>query len=99
MPRVRLILEDDHGNPLPNTEQVYVLEGDCDTINQIETAVETFKKSALPPLEQALLTQAQERFVNDAQKRYPDPQRKRPGDETDPAWGVRLCQATAAARR
>ena len=69
MPRVRLILEDDNGNPLPDTEQVYVLEGNCDTINQIETADETFKKSALPPLEQALLTQAQERFVTDAKKK------------------------------
>jgi len=73
MPRVRLILEDDNGNVVPNTEQVYVLEGDCETINQIETAVETFKQSALPPLEQALLTQAQERFVADAQKNTASP--------------------------
>ena len=68
MPRVRLILEDDNGNPMPHTEQVYVLEGECDTINQIEAAVETFKKNALPPLEQALLTQAQERFVTEEKK-------------------------------
>lgn len=68
MPRVRLVLEDDNGNLLPNTEQVYVLEGDCDTLNQIEAAVETFKKRALPPLEQALLTQAQERFVTQEKK-------------------------------
>ena len=71
MPRVRLILEDDNGNPIADTEHIYVLEGDCDTINQIETAVETFKKSALPSLEQALLTQAQERFVADAKKNEP----------------------------
>jgi hypothetical protein len=68
MPRVRLVLEDDQGNPMPHTEQIYLLEGNCDTINQIETAVETFKKSALPSLEQALLTQAQERFVTAAKK-------------------------------
>src|SRR5579862_2415366 len=48
MPRVRLDLEDDNGNPMPNTEQIYLLEGDCDTINQIESAVETFKQRALP---------------------------------------------------
>ena len=71
MPRIRLILEDDHGNPIANTEQVHVLQGDCDTINQIEEAVETFKKSALPPLEQALLNQAQERFVKTRKKRTP----------------------------
>jgi hypothetical protein len=68
MPRVRLILEDDNGNPVPNTEQIYLLEGNCDTLNQIETAVESFKKRALPPLEQALLTQAQERFVMEEKK-------------------------------
>ena len=70
MPRVRLVLEDDNGNPMPNTEQVYLLEGDCDTINQIESAVETFKQRALPPLEQALLNQAQERFVTAEKKTH-----------------------------
>jgi hypothetical protein len=71
MPRVRLVLEDDNGNPIADTEQVYVLQEDCDTINQIEAAVETFKHSALPPLEQALLNQAQERFVKTRKKRTP----------------------------
>jgi hypothetical protein len=71
MPRVRLVLEDDNGNPIADTEQVYVLEGDCETINQIERAVETFKQSALPPLEQSLLTQAQERAVTTLKKTEP----------------------------
>ena len=71
MPRVRLVLEDDNGNPIADTEQVYLLEGDCDTINQIEAAVETFKKHALPPLEQALLTTAQERAVTKLKKIKP----------------------------
>ncbi len=71
MPRVRLVLEDDNGNPIADTEQVYVLDGDCDTLNQIETAVETFKQRALPPLEQALLTQAQERAVTKLKKTKP----------------------------
>jgi hypothetical protein len=69
MPRVRVILEDDNGTPLPDTEQVYVLEGECDTLNHIEAAVETFKRRALAPLEQALLTQAQERFVTEEKKK------------------------------
>jgi hypothetical protein len=43
MPRVRIVLEDDNGHPLPETEQVYTLENPCDTLNQIEAAVETFK--------------------------------------------------------
>ena len=71
MPRVRLVLEDDNGNPIADTEQVYLLEGDCDTINQIEAAVETFKRRALPPLEQALLTKAQERAVTKLKKTKP----------------------------
>jgi hypothetical protein len=73
MPRVRLVLEDDNGNIVPDTEQVYVLEGDCATLNQIESSVETFKKRALAPLEQVLLTQAQERFVTQEKKRLPEP--------------------------
>lgn len=68
MPRVRLILEDDNGHPLLPSEQVYPLENDCDTLNQIEAAVETFRKQALPHLEQSLLTQAQERSVSAEKK-------------------------------
>ena len=68
MPRVRLILEDENGCPLQGTEQVYVLDGDCNTLNQIEAAVETFRKSALPCLEKALLTEAQERFTSEQKK-------------------------------
>jgi hypothetical protein len=74
MPRIRLILEDDHGNPLPETtEQVYRLDGDCDTINQIEAVVEKFKNQALPQVEQTLLTKAQQRFVSEGEKADPDP--------------------------
>jgi hypothetical protein len=73
MPRVRIVLEDDNGNPLPQTEQVYPLENACDTLNQIEAAVETFKNQALPPLEQALLKDAQERCLTQEQKTQPAP--------------------------
>jgi hypothetical protein len=68
MPRVRLVLEDDDANPVDGTEQVYILEGECDTLNRIEAAVETFRRNALPPLKQALLTQAQQRCVADVKK-------------------------------
>ena len=73
MPRVRLVLEDDNGNPLPDTEQVYILEGECDTLNQIEAAVETFKRCALPPLEQELLNQAQTRYLTQEKKTLSGP--------------------------
>ena len=70
MPSVRLILEDDQGN---QSEQTYALEGQCDTLNQIETAVERFKHQALPRIEQALLTQAQERFATQEKKTHQAP--------------------------
>ena len=74
MPRIRLILEDDNGQPLPtNAPQIYALDGQCDTLNQIEAAVEKFKNAALPQLEQTLLAQAQHRFVGEEKKADPDP--------------------------
>ncbi len=45
MPRVRVALEDDNGNPLPETERIYVLDSSCDTLSQIEASIETFRKS------------------------------------------------------
>ena len=71
MPQIRLVLEDDQGNPLPNTEQVYPLEGECNTLNQIEASIETFRKKALPPLEKELLAQAQQRYLTEAKKNRP----------------------------
>lgn len=64
MARVRIILEDDHGLPLSNeAEQVYALPGPCDTLDSIEEAVEEWRKKALPDIEKALLTQAQQQAI------------------------------------
>ena len=71
MPRIRLILEDDEGNPLPGARRTYRLEGECDTLDAIERAVETFKRQALPEVERALLTEAQERFISRGEKPPP----------------------------
>lgn len=69
MPRIRVILEDDNGCPLPDTDaQVYVLENGCDTLNQIDEAVEQFKNAALPHIEQTLLSQSQQRFTTQEKK-------------------------------
>jgi hypothetical protein len=63
MPRIRLVVEDDNGQPLSNTaERLYVLEGQCDTLDDIDEAVEKFKNAALPEVEKLLLDQAQEQF-------------------------------------
>ncbi len=49
MPRIRLILEDDQGRPISTqTQRVYELEGECQTLDEIEQATETFRKQALP---------------------------------------------------
>ncbi len=69
MPRIRLILEDDNGTPLlDHAERIYLLEGRCDTLNQIEEAVEKFKNAALPDVEQTLLDDAQQRFTTQEKK-------------------------------
>lgn len=54
MPRIRITLEDDQGNPLPDAQRTYPLAGECDTIDQIERAVEGFKERALPEVERSL---------------------------------------------
>jgi hypothetical protein len=69
MPRIRVILEQDNGEPFASAaEQVYPLSGPCDNLNQIEAAVEQLKRSLLPVLERSLLQNAQERQA-DRQKK------------------------------
>ena len=64
MPRIHIILEDDEGNPIPDARRrTYRLEGECDTLDGIERAVEGFKRRALPEIERSLLTEAQKGFV------------------------------------
>jgi hypothetical protein len=65
-----LVVEDDQGHPLADTaDRVYVLEGRCDTLDDIDEAVEKFKNAALPEVEKILLIQAQEQFVANPLKR------------------------------
>ncbi len=70
MPRIRLIIEDDHGHPFSEQpERIYALVGPCDTLNHIEAAVEQFKNQALPQMEQTLLEHSQQQFVSTEKKR------------------------------
>ncbi len=60
MPRIRIIVEDDHGQPLgPSPEHLYLLDSDCQSLDQIEASVETFRIAALPDLEAHLMHAAQ----------------------------------------
>lgn len=64
MPHIRLILQDDEGNPIPGAEErIYQLQGELKTLDQIEQATEKFKQEALPEIEHSLLQRAQQRFV------------------------------------
>jgi len=64
MPHIRLILADEEGNPIPGAEElIYRLEGELETLDQIEQATEKFKQQAIPEIEHSLLARAQERFV------------------------------------
>lgn len=70
MPHIRLILQDDQGNPIPGAEErVYQLEGELETLDQIEQAAEKFKREALPEIEHSLLARAQQRFVDERGKK------------------------------
>jgi hypothetical protein len=71
MPRIRLHLEDDQGNPILASRSTYQLEGGCETLEEIERAVESFKRQALPEIEHSLLEEAQERFVERGKKARP----------------------------
>jgi hypothetical protein len=64
MPRIRIMLEGDDGQPLSNSpDQLYPLESACDNLSQIEGAIERFRRSALPELERQLLQSAQDRQI------------------------------------
>ena len=66
MPHIRLVLADDEGFPIPGAEElIYQLEGELETLDQIERAAEKFKREALPEIEHSLLARAHRRFVAD----------------------------------
>jgi hypothetical protein len=69
MAKIRLIVEDDDGN---QTEQTFILEGDLERLDGIESAVEDFRLSALPQVEQALLEAAQAKRIEQEKKTVPD---------------------------
>ena len=68
MPRIRLIVEDDAGQ---QTEQSFVLVGDLESLDGIDEAVEQFKNTALPQIEQQLWVHAQTRALEGEKKNDP----------------------------
>ena len=60
MAKIKIIIEDDDGNVLEKDN--YSLDTGKDTINDIEKAVEGFRKDVLPKIEQKLSEEAQNKF-------------------------------------
>jgi hypothetical protein len=63
-----MTVEDDFGNELLDSTWVYELGQRLDRLSEIETAVEQFKRAALPDLTAELLQHAQERALADKKK-------------------------------
>ncbi len=73
MPQIALTLRHEDGTI---SEHIFDLQGDLDTLDGIDEAIEQFKNAALPQVEQQLLAQAQERLVAQEKKTVPDCQRQ-----------------------
>lgn len=58
MAKIEIKLKDDNGKEI-GQQQVYELEVGGGTLEEIEAAVEKFKRASLPEIEQKLLSEAQ----------------------------------------
>jgi len=69
MPRIRIIVEGDDGQPLGQlSEHIFALDSACENLDQIEASVEQFKQVALPTVEADLLQSAQQQKVEQEKK-------------------------------
>src|SRR5882757_9360158 len=69
MPRIRIIVEGDDGQPIGQlSEHVFALNSACENLDQIEASVEEFKQVALPTVEADLLQSAQQQKVEQEKK-------------------------------
>ena len=74
MVQAKLVLCDDEGNVLSGTNgHLYSLGQDCHSLNEIEQAVETWRRQALPQLESDLLHRAQTQFTDQLKKQLKPP--------------------------
>ncbi len=70
MPQIKVIVKHDDGS---SQTLSYDLNGDLSHLDGIDEAVEQFKRSALPEVENLLLTQSQEQAVAQEKKTLADP--------------------------
>lgn len=70
MPRIRVVIEDDQGQPVTaDADRLYLLSNACATLDSIDDAVEEWRKIALPDIEKALRENAQHAAI--AKKKTP----------------------------
>lgn len=69
MRTIRMMLVDEAGNVVSGTERDYRLESSCNTIDEIEGAVERAAREALPELERVLLAEAQTQWAEEEAKK------------------------------
>ena len=70
MVRIEIIIRDEQGNIINQaTQQRYELGSDLNHLNEIERAVEQFKRAMLPALEADLLSQHQQTTVRALKKK------------------------------
>ncbi len=67
MVKIKITLEDEQGKQLSQLES-FNLELGNQRLDEIETAVEKFKKKMLPDLSKELLSQAQREFIQEKKK-------------------------------
>ncbi len=67
MVKIKITLEDEQGKQLSQLES-FNLELGNQRLDEIETAVEKFKKKMLPDLSKELLSQAQREFTQEKKK-------------------------------
>jgi hypothetical protein len=63
-----MMVVDEQGQVVSGSERDYTLEGTCQTIDEIEGAVERVARQALPELERVLLGEAQAQWTAEAKK-------------------------------
>ena len=67
MVKIKITLEDEQGKQLSQLESFHLELGN-QRLDEIETAVEKFKKKILPDLSKELLSQAQREFIQEKKK-------------------------------
>lgn len=68
MAKIKVILEDDNGNPVGGEREYHLELREEATLDEIEEAIEKFRIKIMPELEKELLNESQKRVVKKKSK-------------------------------